>query len=98
MAIQMCQITGTRPSFLLHPLDVIGSDLIRELAFFPGMDLSSNQKLKIFQKVINILQKSFTLTSLNNHAKFLIQKSNINEKSIALASYLKQSSPQTSNK
>jgi hypothetical protein len=77
LAIQMCKMTGTAPSFLLHPLDLIGGDIIRELAFFPGMDLSSNQKLKIFQKLINIFQKSFTLTSLNNHAKSILNQNKI---------------------
>ena len=78
LALQMCMMTGTRPSFLLHPLDLIGGDIVRELAFFPGMDLSSNKKLKIFKQVINILKNSFSLTSLNHHAEFLVQKSNIN--------------------
>ena len=90
-------MTGTTPSFLLHPLDLLGGDIIQELAFFPGMDLSSNQKLKIFQKVINILQKSFMLKSLNQHADSLFQKGNLNERSIAFASNLKRSAPQTSD-
>jgi len=83
LAIQMCRMTGTTPSFLLHPLDLIGGDLIRDLAFFPGMDLSSNQKFKIFQKVINIFQKSFTLTSLNHHAKSILHQNTIKDIQVA---------------
>ena len=41
-AITFCKITNTEPSFLLHPLDLIGGDLIPELKFFPGMELSSS--------------------------------------------------------
>jgi hypothetical protein len=83
IAIQMCKMTGTRPSFLLHPLDLIGGDLVRALSFFPGMDVNSDQKLKLFIKVINTLQKSFTLTSLNNHAKSIVHKSTIKDIQIA---------------
>ena len=39
-----CRVTGTEPSFLLHPLDVIGGDQVPELDFFPGMDVPSERK------------------------------------------------------
>jgi hypothetical protein len=94
-AIQMCRMTGTAPSFLLHPLDLIGGDNIHELSFFPGMDVETGNKIKTFKKVINILQKSFMLNSLNQHAESLIQRNDINAKSIAFASNLERSAPQT---
>jgi len=97
MAIQMCGMTGTRPSFLLHPLDLIGGDMIKELSFFPGMDVETGNKIKTFKKVINILQKSFMLKSLNQHAELLIQRNDIKEKSVVFASNLKRSDPQTSD-
>jgi hypothetical protein len=34
-AIMMCKVTRTQPSYLLHPLDLIGKDVVPELAFFP---------------------------------------------------------------
>lgn len=34
IAIGFCKMTGTEPSFLLHPLDLVGGDQIKELAFF----------------------------------------------------------------
>jgi len=36
MAVLLCRLTKTAPSFLLHPLDLIGCDQVSELAFFPG--------------------------------------------------------------
>ncbi len=44
VAILACRMTGTEPSFLLHPLDIIGGDQVPELAFFPGMDVPSARK------------------------------------------------------
>ncbi|MEL6131961.1 MAG: polysaccharide deacetylase family protein [Bacteroidota bacterium] len=50
-AIQACKATGTEPSFLLHPLDLIGGDEVPELKFFPGMDISSARKVEVFHQV-----------------------------------------------
>lgn len=68
-AIFMCKITGTRPSFLLHPLDLIGGDQVPELAFFPGMNVSSNKKVEIFKIAIKKLQKHYRLVNMSIHAK-----------------------------
>jgi peptidoglycan/xylan/chitin deacetylase (PgdA/CDA1 family) len=38
MALSLCKLTNTAPSFLLHPLDIIGGDKIKDLKFFPGMN------------------------------------------------------------
>jgi hypothetical protein len=74
-AIFLCKITRTPPSFLLHPLDIIGGDKIEQLAFFPGMNIKSERKIKIFKIVIKILQKHFTLVDMNTHAKLILEKS-----------------------
>jgi peptidoglycan-N-acetylglucosamine deacetylase len=68
VAIMMCKITRTSPSFLLHPLDLIGGDQLQALKFFPGMDLSSAQKTKVFASVIRRLQADFDLMDLNSFA------------------------------
>lgn len=72
-AILMCKITGTSPSFLLHPLDLIGGDQLSSLAFFPGMDLSSARKLEIFHMVIAALKRHFRLVNMSRHAHALLQ-------------------------
>jgi len=67
-AIFMCKITKTRPSFLLHPLDLIGGDQVPELSFFPGMNISSTQKVKVFKIAINSLARHFDLKNMGTFA------------------------------
>src|SRR5438067_23563 len=40
IALDLCRLSGTAPSFLLHPLDFLGPREAPELAFFPGMKIS----------------------------------------------------------
>jgi hypothetical protein len=63
----MCKITKTSPSYLLHPLDLIGKDHVPSLAFFPGMNIKSDRKLKIFEIAIQTLKDNFELLPM---AKF----------------------------
>jgi hypothetical protein len=76
-AVQMCKMTGTRPSYLLHPLDLIGGDLIRELAFFPGMDVDTDQKVRIFKEVISCLSDDFQLVSMSKNAKHILRNGDL---------------------
>jgi hypothetical protein len=66
-SIFMCKITKTSPSYLLHPLDLIGKDHVPSLAFFPGMNIKSDRKLKIFEIAIQTLKDNFELLPM---AKF----------------------------
>jgi len=68
-AIKLCKLTKTEPSFLLHPLDLIGGDQIKELAFFPGMNVKSKDKTFIFTNIINELKNNFNLVTMGNFAK-----------------------------
>jgi peptidoglycan-N-acetylglucosamine deacetylase len=72
LAITMCRMTGTTPSYLLHPLDLIGGDKLTALDFFPGMDLASERKVTIFCKVLSILSKHFQLANMSTHARHLL--------------------------
>jgi hypothetical protein len=69
VAILLCKITRTSPSFLLHPLDLIGGDQIQALKFFPGMDLPSAKKTEVFTSVIRRLQANFDLVDLNTFSQ-----------------------------
>ncbi|MEO7834868.1 MAG: hypothetical protein ABIR50_06080, partial [Ginsengibacter sp.] len=62
------KITGTQPSYLLHPLDLIGGDKIQALAFFPGMNLKSDKKVEVFKYVIKKLQRNFELLKMSEFA------------------------------
>src|SRR5690242_8928763 len=51
IAMMMCKLTRTQPSLLLHPLDFLGGDEIKELAFFPAMNLRSVEKVKLVSDI-----------------------------------------------
>lgn len=76
-AIRMCKLTNTPISFLLHPLDLIGGDQIQQLAFFPGMNVSSTKKVEIFKKVIQTLQKNYELVNMTKHHTYLKEHANL---------------------
>lgn len=77
LAIRLCQLTKTQPSFLLHPLDLIGGDQVPELKFFPGMNMCSNRKIEIFTKVINKLKSHFELVNMSTHAREITLSSSL---------------------
>jgi hypothetical protein len=74
IAIGLCKMTKTPISFLLHPLDLIGGDQIMDLAFFPGMNVSSTEKVKVFKIVIETLKAHFTLFPMNKYCGEIQQK------------------------
>jgi peptidoglycan/xylan/chitin deacetylase (PgdA/CDA1 family) len=67
--LALCRVTGVTPSFLLHPLDFLGGDRIQELAFFPGMDLRTAEKLEFVREVFEGLRASFEIVTLEEHAR-----------------------------
>jgi peptidoglycan-N-acetylglucosamine deacetylase len=73
-AIAACRMTGTEPSFLLHPLDLLGGDQAPELKFFPGMDLSGARKVAVFHKVLGILGEHFRLVNMSTHARAILAR------------------------
>lgn len=74
LAVSLCRARGIGPSYLLHPLDLIGGNETPELAFFPGMDLSSERKKKVFDKVIGLLSRRCQLVKMDTHARTLLGK------------------------
>lgn len=72
LSLLMCKITKTPPSFLLHPLDLLGRDKAPGLDFFPGMDIDSSRKADLFTTVIRRLSKSFRLTDMKTFAEYTL--------------------------
>jgi hypothetical protein len=68
LALELCLRTGTAPSFLLHPLDVLGPDDAPELAFFPGMDVPAEWKRALVHEVLAALGAQFTMVPMSVHA------------------------------
>ena len=73
-ALLMCRLTKTAPSFLLHPLDLLGPDQISGLSFFPGMDIDSRVKAKYLKKVLAVILRSFRIVNMQNHAKKILKQ------------------------
>ena len=71
LALAVCRLTGTEPSFALQPVDLLGSDEVPELAFFPGMDLPGERKRSMFLKTLALLGDSFSLVTMSTHAAAL---------------------------
>jgi hypothetical protein len=53
MALTMCRAAGVGPSLLLHPLDFMGCDDDRDLAFFPAMGRPAEPKIEIVAWMID---------------------------------------------
>jgi len=69
VAMQLCRVTNTRPSLLLHPLDFLGSDDIHDLGFFPGMQIPRMKKLAVLSEVFRLLAQEYKLTTMQEHAR-----------------------------
>ena len=76
-AIALCRAAGIEPSFLLHPLDLLGGDQVPQLAFFPGMDLPHRRKAQLFERVLRTLAEHFTLVPMGQHAAMIEGRRNL---------------------
>lgn len=68
-AVRLCRMTGTPVSLLLHPLDFLGAEDVRELSFFPGMNLGAERKLALVSEVIEMLRQEFEVVPMRQHAE-----------------------------
>lgn len=76
-AISMCKITKTPPSYLLHPLDLIGMDHAPALRFFPGMQIKSSEKLAIFETAMKMMKKHFDLLPMEEFSRRIAAQKDI---------------------
>lgn len=79
-ALAACRVAGIGPSMLLHPLDLIGADQVRELAFFPGMDVPSARKAELFARVLGILAAGHDCVPMGVHAERLAADHRLRER------------------
>ncbi|CAN5361491.1 polysaccharide deacetylase family protein [soil metagenome] len=68
MTVEMCRLTNTQLSLLLHPLDFLSGDDIAELKFFPGMSLPAAEKVKILSEMLSTLSARFEIVNMRRHA------------------------------
>jgi hypothetical protein len=77
VAIRLCQLTRTSPSLLLHPLDFLGGDDIKELSFFPAMNLPGQKKVELLSDVLKFYADCYTVVPIHQHAKALSERAKI---------------------
>lgn len=77
IALEMCRVTGTEPSFLLHPLDFLGGDRVSRLDFFPAMNLDTVTKLELFDFVVTTLKRRYTIVTMQGHARLACRRDRI---------------------
>ncbi len=76
-AIRACLLTGTQPSLLLHPLDLLDGGDAPGLGFFPGMNLDFGRKRAILDLVLHELTSHFTVVSMREHARHVRETTTI---------------------
>ncbi len=68
-SLTACRVSGTEPSLLLHPLDLLDASDAPGLQFFPGMNLPLAKKREVLALVINEMKKHWRLTNMAEHAR-----------------------------
>lgn len=68
-AVNLCKMTGTQLSLLLHPLDFMSGEDAPELKFFPAMNLPLEKKLEFLSDILENFQNSFSVTNMRLHAE-----------------------------
>jgi hypothetical protein len=67
--LRVCRASRTPPSLLLHPLDFLGCDDDRDLAFFPAMNLPSAVKLEVVSECLEAYAREFDVLSLDRFSR-----------------------------
>ncbi|MBC5806435.1 MAG: polysaccharide deacetylase [Candidatus Eremiobacter antarcticus] len=74
-ALQLCKLTKTQPSLLLHPLDFMGVEDNETLAFFPGMSMPRATKLAVMGEIIDTFAGRFDVVTMKEHASHILRRS-----------------------
>ena len=68
-ALEMCRMSGTQLSLLLHPLDFLSGADAPELKFFPAMNLPVAAKLEFLSEILESFGEKFTVLNMREHAR-----------------------------
>jgi peptidoglycan/xylan/chitin deacetylase (PgdA/CDA1 family) len=68
-AMRLCDGFRVEPSILLHPLDFLGCDDDRDLAFFPAMNMPAARKVKIAGRALDLLGARRRVVTMREHAR-----------------------------
>jgi peptidoglycan-N-acetylglucosamine deacetylase len=73
LSLALCDLSGTMPSLLLHPLDFLGREDAPALRFFPVMDKSSEEKLSATARFIDAFARRYEVIPLRLHASYVAE-------------------------
>jgi hypothetical protein len=79
LALELCRMTDTPPSILLHPLDFLGCDDVTDLSFFPAMNLPSEIKLARVRSYLQRLAKRFEIVTIGEQVEAFVQPRRIRQ-------------------
>lgn len=65
--LNLCRVSGTEPSLLLHPLDLMGEADAPALKFFPGMGLELTEKLAMVDWLLKRFARDFDLVGTGEY-------------------------------
>lgn len=74
MAMAACRLTGTEPSLLLHPLDLLDAKDAPGLEFFPGMTMDYGRKRAMLDFILHEMSSHFRLVGMAEHAQALASR------------------------
>ncbi|MEL6104948.1 MAG: polysaccharide deacetylase family protein [Planctomycetota bacterium] len=63
-ALNLCRITGTAPSILLHPPDFMGIEDDDDMKYLPGMKMSVEKKLSLVRWALRLLADRFEVHTM----------------------------------
>lgn len=66
LSLLLCRITGTPPSWLLHPLDFLGRDEAADLDFFPAMNLPTSIKVARVIRWLRMLMGNYRVVPIRS--------------------------------
>lgn len=84
-AVSTCRALGVQPSFLLHPLDLLGAEQAPGLSFFPGMAMPGERKRDLVVRALQVLAESFRLVPMEHHAGAILAAGRLPERVPAFA-------------
>jgi peptidoglycan-N-acetylglucosamine deacetylase len=93
MALSMCRMSGIAPSLLLHPLDFMGCDDDRDLAFFPAMGQPAEPKVELVAWMLQEMSRHYDVRPMKDHAAAAFPKPEVNSTASHSTSIPSQKTP-----
>jgi hypothetical protein len=68
-ALRLCRLSGVSPSLLLHSLDFLDAGDVPRLAFFPGVQVPVDEKLKLLAWMLDRVARHHRIVPMEEHAR-----------------------------